>query len=254
MEPAEDLWVQCDNKGCKKWRRLPVGTVIEDEDAPWFCHMNPDPTRNSCSDSEESYHEEDYGEVDMGHGEATSSPGMKEPKRSSKSQKALKKLGGNKRRKTSEDLARNRRTSSREIGKQGKGQNWQEPRIDRETLTMELKTRVKNMFKIAKNPRTPVSRPDWDIMGIHAPRVTDLACKAADWASAAIYFKKPSTTSGFQERTASAYDNALKFSAIMASLNAVQALNDAGEVPTRAPEDLDDALVIRGERGSAGGA
>ena len=30
----EDVWAQCDNPNCQKWRRLPPGTVI-DENTPW---------------------------------------------------------------------------------------------------------------------------------------------------------------------------------------------------------------------------
>ena len=43
-----DVWVQCDNVDCQKWRKLPFGTSLGDTDADWFCHMNPDPRYNSC--------------------------------------------------------------------------------------------------------------------------------------------------------------------------------------------------------------
>ena len=40
-EPAKALkpigiwvWAQCDNAGCQKWRKLPPGTVINDNE-PW---------------------------------------------------------------------------------------------------------------------------------------------------------------------------------------------------------------------------
>lgn len=28
------VWAQCDNAGCQKWRKLPPGTVVKD-DEPW---------------------------------------------------------------------------------------------------------------------------------------------------------------------------------------------------------------------------
>lgn len=45
-------WAQCDNPNCQKWRRLPPGAGAPDEDAPWYCFMNPDPDYNTCSADE----------------------------------------------------------------------------------------------------------------------------------------------------------------------------------------------------------
>jgi hypothetical protein len=42
---ARDEWLQCD--ACRKWRRLPFGTTLPDDDE-WTCAMNPDEERNSC--------------------------------------------------------------------------------------------------------------------------------------------------------------------------------------------------------------
>ena len=36
----EDAWAQCDNPNCQKWRRLPPGTLI-DEDTPWYGSNGP---------------------------------------------------------------------------------------------------------------------------------------------------------------------------------------------------------------------
>lgn len=49
--PAAVQWAQCENVNCQKWRRLPPGTVV-DENAAWYCYMNPDPERNTCSADE----------------------------------------------------------------------------------------------------------------------------------------------------------------------------------------------------------
>ena len=49
---TKERWVQCENPNCEKWRRIPHDAVI-DEDAPWYCYMNPDPERNTCSAAEE---------------------------------------------------------------------------------------------------------------------------------------------------------------------------------------------------------
>jgi len=47
-----ETWVQCD--ACRKWRRLSDGTVL-DSTTVWFCTMNTDPTRQKCTDPEESW-------------------------------------------------------------------------------------------------------------------------------------------------------------------------------------------------------
>ena len=46
------IWAQCENPNCEKWRKLPPGTVVS-ENEPWYCYMNPDSERNTCSASEE---------------------------------------------------------------------------------------------------------------------------------------------------------------------------------------------------------
>ena len=43
---------QCENPNCNKWRRLPAGAAAPKEDEPWFCYLNSDPQRNTCSASE----------------------------------------------------------------------------------------------------------------------------------------------------------------------------------------------------------
>ncbi|KAA6423969.1 MAG: Zinc finger CW-type PWWP domain 2 [Trebouxia sp. A1-2] len=54
VKVQEDVWAQCDNPNCQKWRRLPPGTVI-DENTPWYCYMNPDEENAACEAPEESY-------------------------------------------------------------------------------------------------------------------------------------------------------------------------------------------------------
>lgn len=46
-----EQWAQCENQACQKWRKLAPGTVVN-EDAPWYCYLNPDDRRNTCSASE----------------------------------------------------------------------------------------------------------------------------------------------------------------------------------------------------------
>ena len=77
----EDVWAQCDNPNCQKWRRLPPRTII-DENTPWsvtvmltsstpcpfhgeapglltsyllarYCYMNPDEEKAACEAPEE---------------------------------------------------------------------------------------------------------------------------------------------------------------------------------------------------------
>ncbi|KAK9800263.1 hypothetical protein WJX73_009835 [Symbiochloris irregularis] len=67
------VWAQCDNAGCQKWRKLPPNTKIE-EDVPWFCYMNPDPEKDTCSAPEEGWNveaEEGHDAI-SGLGEASS--------------------------------------------------------------------------------------------------------------------------------------------------------------------------------------
>ncbi|KAG2485616.1 hypothetical protein HYH03_015679 [Edaphochlamys debaryana] len=69
-EPAEedaDNWVLCDR--CAKWRRIPVGYTIA-EDQSWYCELNPDKAFASCSAPQELTDAEidaggDSGESDL---------------------------------------------------------------------------------------------------------------------------------------------------------------------------------------------
>lgn len=47
----KEAWVQCENPNCGKWRKLPLGTQVDENEA-WYCYMNPDCARNTCSASE----------------------------------------------------------------------------------------------------------------------------------------------------------------------------------------------------------
>jgi hypothetical protein len=46
------IWTQCENPNCGKWRKLPPSTTV-DEDAPWYCYMNPDAEHSTCEAAEE---------------------------------------------------------------------------------------------------------------------------------------------------------------------------------------------------------
>ena len=37
-DPAAVVWAQCEHAGCGKWRKLPLGAVV-DEDKPWWGRM-----------------------------------------------------------------------------------------------------------------------------------------------------------------------------------------------------------------------
>ncbi|KAI5002062.1 hypothetical protein ZWY2020_026712 [Hordeum vulgare] len=52
VSELSETWVQCD--GCRKWRRLSDGTVLDSTTA-WFCSMNTDAARKTCTASEESW-------------------------------------------------------------------------------------------------------------------------------------------------------------------------------------------------------
>ena len=48
----KEAWAQCENPNCQKWRKLPPGAPEINEDEPWYCYLNPDAARNTCSASE----------------------------------------------------------------------------------------------------------------------------------------------------------------------------------------------------------
>eukprot|EP00743_Colponemidia_sp_Colp-15_P008512 GILK01009259.1.p1 GENE.GILK01009259.1~~GILK01009259.1.p1 ORF type:complete len:530 (+),score=86.20 GILK01009259.1:37-1590(+) len=52
-ESAGELWIRCDEKACKKWRY--VSPAPQPLPRRWYCSMNPDPIRNSCSSLEEPH-------------------------------------------------------------------------------------------------------------------------------------------------------------------------------------------------------
>lgn len=37
---VREQWVQCDNKSCGKWRRLPASVSMDDLPSTWYCYMN----------------------------------------------------------------------------------------------------------------------------------------------------------------------------------------------------------------------
>ena len=49
--PQQDEWVCCDT--CGKWRKLPSGSALPEDDAPWHCSMNPDNLHDTCDAEEE---------------------------------------------------------------------------------------------------------------------------------------------------------------------------------------------------------
>ena len=47
--PLTDVWIQCEEPGCMKWRRISAAQFETlDKSAPWFCHLNPDPAFRQC--------------------------------------------------------------------------------------------------------------------------------------------------------------------------------------------------------------
>ncbi|KAL4424496.1 hypothetical protein ABPG77_006805 [Micractinium sp. CCAP 211/92] len=53
---VQENWVQCENPNCNKWRKVPPGYEAK-EDEPWYCYLNPDDRKATCSASEEEYKE-----------------------------------------------------------------------------------------------------------------------------------------------------------------------------------------------------
>ncbi len=49
---VQENWVQCENPNCNKWRKVPPGYEAK-EDEPWYCYLNPDDRKATCSASEE---------------------------------------------------------------------------------------------------------------------------------------------------------------------------------------------------------
>ena len=53
----DQIWVQCDNPECLKWRKLPDGTDPQKLPDKWYCKENPNPRMRSCSIPEEKEEE-----------------------------------------------------------------------------------------------------------------------------------------------------------------------------------------------------
>ena len=53
----DQIWVQCDNPDCLKWRKLPDGTDPKKLPDKWYCKENPNPRMRSCSIPEEKEEE-----------------------------------------------------------------------------------------------------------------------------------------------------------------------------------------------------
>ena len=53
----DQIWVQCDNPDCLKWRKLPDGTDPQKLPDKWYCKENPNPRMRSCSIPEEKEEE-----------------------------------------------------------------------------------------------------------------------------------------------------------------------------------------------------
>lgn len=53
----DQIWVQCDNPACLKWRKLPEGTDPEKLPDKWYCKDNPYPHMRSCDIPEEKEEE-----------------------------------------------------------------------------------------------------------------------------------------------------------------------------------------------------
>lgn len=49
---VQENWAQCENPNCNKWRKLPPGYQVK-EDEPWYCYLNPDERKATCSASED---------------------------------------------------------------------------------------------------------------------------------------------------------------------------------------------------------
>ena len=49
---VQENWAQCENPNCNKWRRLPATHKVN-EDEPWYCYLNPDADKATCSASED---------------------------------------------------------------------------------------------------------------------------------------------------------------------------------------------------------
>jgi hypothetical protein len=54
VQASAEIWAQCENPSCNKWRLLPPNTVLN-ESEPWYCHMNPDTKHNACDIPEATY-------------------------------------------------------------------------------------------------------------------------------------------------------------------------------------------------------
>ena len=55
---TENVWVQCDNPNCQKWRKVPKEAAVSyGPGVPWYCSLNQDSNANDCSKPEENHAE-----------------------------------------------------------------------------------------------------------------------------------------------------------------------------------------------------
>ncbi|GMH36767.1 hypothetical protein BSKO_04640 [Bryopsis sp. KO-2023] len=243
--PAEDLWAQCDSETCKKWRKLPPGNAVDDN-APWFCWMNPDSAKNACAISEESYDMDGWAdELDT----AASSKAAKKGKKS-----GGKKKGDAQKKRKRDDAGepsrpKSRRASVNELIQQGRGKvDTNRQSITRSKVVGELKKRGQKFVKMLNRERMSSKDADvnsmnpqhWKNLCVHAPEAAHLACEAANWASAAKYFKK-NGHDGKQlfDLSQSLNQIATRFATAISSRHIAELLLEAGETPPQEKTGVD---------------
>lgn len=195
----EDVWAQCENANCEKWRRLPPGTQL-DETKKWFCSFNPDPRRNSCTLPEEDYDQE--AEINSQYFEAGApiAPIVLPPKpvEHTTSQKgSVNRIGSGGSRATSGTGKRGKRNATQTIGvtwadtEHQERQRW-DSQIQLEHAGFQKLMQRGGTWEMAKGSSTitaPLPPWLWDGMAAFAPELAELACESMDVASAAAYFQ-----------------------------------------------------------------
>lgn len=151
VEFVEELWVQCDEASCRKWRRLPVGTLVDGQQR-WYCYLNPDTRYNSCDIDEELYDE--------------------------RNEILLTGLEGTK----SKSKGKRKRGDSKSAATEQKARLMAELQKRKEWCAKKLNS-------LATEDIQKWSVEDFHLLQIHAPETADLVIECTDIHSALSYFQ-----------------------------------------------------------------
>lgn len=252
---TQQHWVQCENPNCNKWRLLPAGTVVNENEA-WYCYMNPDPDKNTCSASEAEYDENNEVIIDANYEVKTgivlpkaaiapavaalTKPKKKRGRPPSKNKAVVKPV---------DEQARTRVVSfadeffddSEEDEVMPQGQDEGKKKTAKQ-LVQVLNDMMKKSVE-SKGPsrgQVPISKEAWEVMSRGAPELTEIACDYADACSSIIYFNPKLMQNTQMQQEAYSLEMQARLAAMLASAHCLQDMAQAMTIKDRAEWEVGD--------------